>query len=79
MENYEFTDIEYSEPNVNIFVNYIKQTIDEILLIDENVAKKSKRSLLCNPWIILGIISYVNKKNHSSDRGLNPPGIFVVA
>ena len=64
MQNYVNANIEYNEQNFNIFVNDIKQKIDETFLIDESVVKTSKRSLLCNPWITPGIISSVNKKQY---------------
>ena len=64
MKNLEYTNIQYNEPNFDLFVTDIKQKIDETFLVDDSVVKRSKRSILCNPWITPGIISSVRKKHY---------------
>ena len=64
MQKLSNTGMDYTEANFNVFVEDIKQRIDENFLMDQAQACKSKRSLLFNPWITLGIITSVNKKHY---------------
>ena len=57
----EHTHITYTLENFDVFVSDIKQKVDEHFLVDEKSAKKSKRTLLLNPWITPGIIASVKK------------------
>ena len=49
---------EYSECYFNKCTDYIKQEINEHFLVDENASKKSKRTILFNPWTTPGIIVF---------------------
>ena len=62
-ETIKWLEHEYSECNFNQFTDYIKQEINEPFLVDENDSKKSKRTILFNPWITPAIIVSVNKKH----------------
>ena len=63
MQEIEQVNIKYTLENFNIFVNDVKQKVNDHFLINEKDVKKSKRTLLSNPWITPGLIASVSKKH----------------